>query len=250
MAALEFVVPVYRTAPFLRETLRSLLSQRDADVAVTVRLVEVPAGTEREALGVDLATLPTVRVLRAERGLGIGGDWEAALNAAEAPLVTLAHSDDLYDAGYAAAMVDAFRSFPSAAVAFCAAAYTDASPRRRVIRAIRWGLNPARLARRTAKVPGRAMAASLRLASLIPCPSVAYNKPVLRSALGSTPIFDPTMRTALDWKAWLDLAERGLDFVYVPEPLMTLRVHEGSTTQATIKTGDRSREERAILERA
>jgi hypothetical protein len=38
-----------------------------------------------------------------------------------------------------------------------------------------------------------------------------------------------------------------VDFVYIPRPLVSLRVHEGATTQDTLRSGERAREETEVL---
>ena len=76
----------------------------------------------------------------------------------------------------------------------------------------------------------------------IPCPSVMINRAAMPDFR-----FPDGWRTALDWVAWLDVAQRPGAFVYVREPLVEWRVHPSSATHAD--AGARAAEDRRVLER-
>jgi hypothetical protein len=56
------------------------------------------------------------------------------------------------------------------------------------------------------------------------------------------------LQTNLDWMAWLTLARREGDFVYVREQLISKGVHAASETTATIASRARSREDRLLFD--
>jgi len=238
---IEFVVPVFKSAPYVEETLRSLLSQEGLRSSITLRIAEAP----EFKLSPELRS--KIRILHAPTGQGIGSDWTAALLSARTPIVTLAHSDDLYEPEYAETVLNAFHQFPEAGVAFCENIYIGQTRRLSFLLGVKKLFNPGKFARKPVLISAQRMERALKFGPFIPCPTVAYNLPQIQSALHATPLFDPLLKTALDWKAWLTLARNGLPFIYIPRPLVQLRVHGSATTQTTIQSGARTQELYDIL---
>jgi hypothetical protein len=243
--ALTFAVPAVGDAPYLADTLASLTAQR-APAEIHVRWVA------RTAPG-PVAWAEKIRVTEADRSEGIGADWEAALRLADTPLVCLAHADDVYAADYSAAILAAAQRWPDAGVYFTDAGYLTDSRRHAWLASIKRRINPAHRFRlpRAGDEPVRIAAAdmrdALRWGCFIPCPTVTYRVPLLQRALGGRPIFSRTLRAALDWRAWIDLARADVDFVYVPRPLVHLRVHEQATTQGALRSGVRAEEDAQLI---
>ena len=105
-------MPVYGQSPHLVDCLRSLAAQtRPSPVIISTStpFEELPA----------IAGLFGARLHVHGPNLGIGRDWNAALDIADTDLVTLVHQDDLYAPGFAAETLDVFAQRNEAAFAFC-----------------------------------------------------------------------------------------------------------------------------------
>jgi glycosyltransferase involved in cell wall biosynthesis len=234
-----FAIPVYRAAPNLAALIRSLRAQ--SVVSSEILLASSTSSTELE----ETARRHGVPLYINPRRIDIATDWNFALAAAQTALVTLAHQDDLYAPDYAARLSEALRRHPGALIAF--SDYTEHTPHgpRPInlnLRIKRGLCHRAFGARESLAEPGD----KVRLLSLgnpICCPSVMLH----RAALGEFR-FPAGLQTNLDWKAWLELARRPGDFVYVRESLVSKGVHPGSETTATIANRKREREDRAMFE--
>lgn len=229
-----FVVPCYGAVPYLDACLDSLRGQVGARseilLATSTPSAEIAAVAQRH--GVAVITNP-------ER-TGIAGDWNFALRATTADLVTLAHQDDVYDPHYAQAVRDRFACRPHAVMAFAAPAGEDrnALVKRLLCRLALFGSGQDELVSLARK---RAL---LRFGNPVCCPSVTVN----RSAVPGF-AFPVGMASNLDWAAWTDLATAQGSFLYLSSPLVAQRIHGGTTTNATLVSGARQREDRLMFER-
>lgn len=235
----SFVVPAYGRSPHLEACLRSLRAQ-------TLR-GEVVVATSTPFDGLEsICDAHAARLVVHGPNRGIGNDWNRALDAASAPLVTVAHQDDVYHPGFAADVVAAHARRPDAALVFCDSGEIteDGTPRD-------GGLN-LRIKRLlvAAAFSGRSAASGpvsrrllLGFGNSIVCPSVTLN-------LGAAPgfRFREDLRTNMDWLAWLDLSERGA-IVHVPRHLMDHRVHGSSETARCLDDGSRRHEDALVLGR-
>lgn len=227
-----YAVPAYGRSPHLEACLDSLRGQEASRIVVST-------STPFEGLdGIARDRDADVSVHGPNRG--IGADWNAAYAAADADLVTIAHQDDIYAAGHAAAVRGVFAEAPDALLAFTDCREIDdggVRPRNRTL----WVKEVQReLAFRGSRVidsvPRKRML--LRFGNPVPCPAVTFNKRVLGDFR-----FRTDMRTNMDWAAWLELAGRNGAFAYVREPLVLHRIHSGSETTACIVDGARARED-------
>jgi glycosyltransferase involved in cell wall biosynthesis len=235
-----FVVPAYGDSRYLGECLASLRWQTlpGSEILVTT------STPSREIEAVASAHAVEVRI-NSRRG-SIGSDWNFALAATGAELVTLAHQDDLYEPRYAKTLLTAMRARPDALIAFCDyREVTHAGPRPDNLNLhIKRLMCRANFGRRNALTSVSARRRLLSLGNPICCPSVILNRarvPDFR--------FIESMRSNLDWDAWMRLAERPGDFVYVREPLVVRRIHGQSETSAAIADRQREAEDRQMFGR-
>ncbi|HEY4560966.1 MAG TPA: glycosyltransferase family 2 protein [Lysobacter sp.] len=234
-----FVVPAYGESPYLRDCLRSLAAQeRPSDIVVATSTPFDGIAPLCDEVGARLVVHGPNR--------GIGPDWNAALAATQAPLVTVAHQDDLYHPRFSTAVLDANAHSPRSALYFCDAGEVtgDGQPRD--------GGTNARIKRllvATAFAGRRSIGGAvsrrllLGLGNPIVCPSVTIN-------LGVAPgfRFREDLRTNMDWLAWLDLSQAGA-VTYIDERLMDHRVHMTSETARCLDDGSRSKEDALVFER-
>ena len=79
---------------------------------------------------------------------------------------------------------------------------------------------------------------SLSLGCAICCPSVMYCLDNI-----DQPVFHNRYQCCEDWEAWEKLSKQKGSFVYVPQSLMSHRIHEESMTTKTVNSSGRSSED-------
>lgn len=163
---------------------------------------------------------------------GIAEDWNFAYAQSKAPLVTLAHQDDVYDPGYLEGILKGLNREKRPLIAF-----TDYYELRDGVKVTADGnrnlrvkellLTPLRFAplQKSRWVRRRVLSTS----DPICCPSVTYVKDNLPPVL-----FESHFSSDLDWQAWEKLSRLKGSFCYVHESLMGHRIHRESTTTKVI----------------
>lgn len=61
------------------------------------------------------------------------------------------------------------------------------------------------------------------------------------------PVFTEYFRSNADWEAWERISREKGSFVYLKQPLMTHRIHEGSETSQVIGETGRGQEDYALF---
>lgn len=235
----SFVIPVYGETPGLPALLASLRAQ-----AGTRSAIVLTTSTPTAELA-ELARREQLPLRVNPQRAGIAADWNFALASSPTPLVTVAHQDDVFAAGYVTQLTGSLQRNPQALIAF--SDFTEHTPGG--ARPLNVNVRIKRLLCRRAFGAREYLSEprdKLRLLSFgnpICCPSVMLN----RTALGEFH-FPEGWRTNLDWMAWVTLARLPGGFVYVREPLVSKGIHPGSETTATIADQARAREDRAIFE--
>ncbi|MBO4297656.1 MAG: glycosyltransferase [Clostridia bacterium] len=163
---------------------------------------------------------------------GIAEDWNFAYAHADAPLVTLAHQDDVYEPDYLRKILEKLNAASHPLIAF--SDYFELRNGRKVFQnenrnlkiksialiPLRFGpFQKSRWVRRRV----------LSLCDPICCPAVTYVKPNLPEVM-----FESHFRSDLDWQAWEKISKMPGSFCYIREPLMGHRIHEESTTTEVI----------------
>lgn len=232
-----FAVCAYGESPYLEQCVASLVAQR------TRTRILVATSTPNEHIRSVSAHFNVPLVESGERP-GIAHDWNFALAAASAPLVTLAHQDDTYEPDYATAALEALDRVEDPLIFFTNygeirdGRIVDDDGLLRVKRRLLRPLERAGGASRNVRIKRSA----IRLGSAICCPSVTYNVAALPS-----PPFDGGMASNLDWDAWERFSRLPGSFVYDGRILMHHRIHEGSETSRLIRDDTRTREDLDML---
>ena len=240
-----FAIPCYNAGPHLETLLRSLAAQSCCDFALLLvddasdddSLVRAESWAKTQAQ----ATSPLLRVVRNERRLGIGGNWNRCIELSESEFVCLAHQDDVYGPRYLERMLAALDEDPDAMAAHCRVTAIDAAGRAADSDVERykqrfWAAPP-----RSAKEQFR----SLFEGNFVNCPTILWR----RESLNGAP-FSTHMRYALDWAFVLERTGEGARIVHVDEELVSYRRHDGAASRAAVKSYDRYREEHEVLARA
>jgi len=236
---LSFAVPAFGDSPYLEECLRSLERQTIPSA------VYITTSTPSSALG-EIAGRHNVRLIVNPERRGIAADWTFAYRHCATKYLTLAHQDDIYHPGYAAAVGDAVERSPDTLITFTD--YDEQSAGRPAGRTVNLAIKKAILTASFLAGPSlgsvRAKRRLLSWGCAIPCPSVMFNK----QRIGDF-VFSDEFATTLDWDAWARLAERSGSFRYLPETLLTHRLHPGTATAGGIEAGRRQREDRLMFRR-
>ena len=163
---------------------------------------------------------------------GIAEDWNFAYSRADAPLVTLAHQDDVYDPAYLKRVLESMNRERKPLITF--SDYYELrngekvhADRNRNLRIKELVMLPLRIraAQRSRWIRRRI----LSLCDPICCPSVTYVKDNLPQVM-----FEAHFSSDLDWQAWERISRLKGSFCYLHEPLMGHRIHEESTTTKVI----------------
>jgi glycosyltransferase involved in cell wall biosynthesis len=232
-AAHAFVVPAFGRAQWLAQCLESLQQQ-----TVRSRILIATSTPNDHIAGVAGRSGIEVRVNPAPPG--IATDWNFALTLAHAPWVTLAHQDDWYAPTYTEQCLTAAAESPAPLMVFSSALErgSDGAERRHP--------RVKRMLCEMAFLGQSAIGSRFRKRLLlsfgdpIPCPTVMLHRASLPDFT-----FPSGFDAALDWAAWLHLAGRAGDFVYVREPLVHRRLHVASATH--VHLASRVEEDERIL---
>lgn len=227
-----FVVCAYQESPFLEDCVKSLLAQ-----TVKSKIV-ISTSTPNESIRA-VASRYALPLFINEGEAGITGDWNFGFSLVDTPYLTIAHQDDLYEPTYTESILAKAERTKRPILLF-----TDYFEIRngervynntllRIKKMMNFGF---RLFRNWRWARLRV----LSVGNSICCPSVTFCMEACKNFR-----FDGQFRFACDWDAWDRLARQKGAFVYVREPLMGHRIHEGSET--TKLTADTRRAEEEYL---
>lgn len=232
-----FVVAAYRNSPYLEACLDSLASQTVPSpivVSTSTPHVGLPDLAARHGASLHIHT----------PNRGIGADWNSALGATKAQLITIVHQDDVYEPQFTAAVLAGHRLHPRAGFSFVDADEITPDGRTRKcgrnLRIKRWLVGAAFTGRRVINSRWRKRIL-LGFGNPILCPGVTFNR-----ALTPDFAFREDMRTNMDWLAWLELA-RNWPILRLSGTLLHRRVHEGSETAACLDDGTRQQEDEMVF---
>jgi len=188
---LTIAIPYYKGHAYLRAAIESVLRQTSPNWRLVVCDDGPDAGTAKVVTSFGD---PRIRYLKNERNLGMAGNWNRCLDAAETDLVNLLHNDDELLPNYVQVMLQAGAAYPAAAAFFCNAKVIDAAGRERFSLAdyIKRFLKPK--SRGPLVLEGRSAVGALMHGDFIMCPTVCYRKSRL-----------PAERFNADWRMVLDL---------------------------------------------
>lgn len=148
----SIVIPAYRSASFIRETIESVLAQTWTDYELVI--ADHSSDDDTQAIMEEFADAPRVRLLPpTPRGGGAQANWNRVSEAAEGEYLKLLPADDLLEPEALARQVEALDRYPSAVLVASHRAMIDADGRvlmpRRGLPSSLLGLNPGAEAVRT-----------------------------------------------------------------------------------------------------
>ncbi|RLV47871.1 glycosyltransferase family 2 protein [Nocardioides mangrovicus] len=226
------VVPSYRNAPYIEETVRSVLDQAYPDLELVVADHASDDGTWERLQ--QFRGDPRVRLLRTPAGGGAERNWNAATDAARGTYVKLLCGDDLIAPDALAAQVAALEEHPTAGVAACSRDLVD------VVGEVL--LHGRGLGRMSGLVPG-----PLAIREIVRAGSNLLGEPgcvLLRAdALRKIGGWDARYPYLIDQFTYLRVLEH-VDLVALPRPQASFRI---STTQWSVRLAtEQARQARAV----
>jgi glycosyltransferase involved in cell wall biosynthesis len=223
---LTIAIPFYKGQAYLRLAIQSVLAQTSPHWQLIV-CDDGPESGTAELVGSFGDS--RIRYLRNERNLGMAGNWNRCLEAAETDLANLLHNDDELLPNYVEEMTRAASQFPDAAAFFCQAKVIDAGGKESFsfVDYIKRFLRPK--SKGPLVLQGKSAVEALMHGDFIMCPTVCYR----RSRL-------PVERFRADWRMVLDLdfftriLLDGGTMVGIPTVAYAYRRHaENATSQYT-----------------
>lgn len=230
------LIPVFNGEPFLAECLDSILAQDLSDYEV---LISDDGSTDGSAAVIQryAARDRRIRWWRNPRNLGIGGNFNACLKAAQGEFLKFVLQDDkLIEPSALRRMVAAMESDASVSLVGSASHLIDARSR---LLQVRNGFR-----RSDVRDGKRVIIYCLeRNGNLIGGPSlVLFRKS--QSARG----FDEQLVQLLDLEMWFHLLEQGR-FAYLAEPLCAFRQHPAQLTEVNRRSGASANEGLILVEK-
>ncbi len=235
-----FVIMAYKTAPYLEPTIQSILSQ-----SVKSSIILTTSTPNDRILG--LAQQYSIPVFINPEPKGIAKDWSYAISCAKTPYITLADQDDIYLPDYAEQIIKMINHNPDCIMCFTNYKELDHNGKIRklnltmVIKHIlllSYYVRPVYRSRQMKEL-------ILRFGDPICSPSITFNMNIIKDH----PMFDANYSIALDWDAWMRLAQLNGAFCFCRKALLHHRIHEGTQTTTGIQGGKRYNEDLDILTR-
>ena len=232
-----FVILTYEKSPFLEECIESVISQSYPSKIVI-------ATTTKNSHISNLAKKYDLKVIEGNH-TNIGGDFDLAIHAADTPLVTVAHQDDIYEKNYSQKIVEAYLKYPSSSIIFTN--YFEIRGQKHIysntlLKIKHLLLTPIRIKK---SLKSRHYKRSiLKFGNSICCPAVTF---VTKNC--PKDIFKSNFKCDCDWHAWEKLSNQKGAFTYIEEPLIGHRISKSSTTTEIINQGIRTKEDYQIFKR-
>lgn len=222
-------VPTFNRAALLKETLASILAQKDPAFRV---VVFDNASTDETAAVIRGFGDPRVSHNRSPVNLGLRGNWARCIRTNPSPFLCICHDDDLLLDGFLAASLAMLKTHPEAGFSYARARIIDARGRPRVCSA-KQHLAPAGV------VDGfrflEEMVASDRPPTIFPS-SVVFRA----SALTEVGVFDSAhTKAAMDINMFFRMARR-FPVACLGRELIAQRLHPGQLSEEFFRGGEPS----------
>ncbi len=238
---LDILLPYWGEPALLRETVASVLAQRNGDWLLTV----VDDAYPDESVAAWFAALedPRVTYVRKPVNEGITANYRSCLARATQDLVVLLGCDDLLDPNYVDVVLDAHKAFPDASVIQPGVRVIDehgALVRPLADRVKQQIVRPRAPGPRL--MSGEQLATSLLHGDWLYWPSLAFR----RTTLVATP-FREDLPLIQDLAVVLDIVAAGGSLLIEPTECFRYRRHGASASSASLLDGRRFRGERGYF---
>ena len=205
---ISVVTPAFNAAPYLGQAIDSVLAQSTGDL----ELIVVDDGSTDETARVAAARGSRVRYIY-QSNQGVAAARNRGLDACRGDLVGFLDADDTWMPDKVKKQLEALTAAPQARMCYTARLVTDHD-----LKPLSIELSPRKAS---------ALEDLLLLGNVVGSPSSPLMERRLLLEVGG---FDPTCSHCADWELWIRLA-RKTEFLYLPEPLVTYRQHEGNMSR-------------------
>jgi hypothetical protein len=233
-----FIIPAYKDSDFLEECIISLKSQTVASKIL------ITTSTPSSFLS-DIARKYELEISINENGKNIASDWNFAYKMCSTTYLTLAHQDDVYLPGYTNSCLKYAEAQKNRDNLLIFTDYkemvVDRQKRISPILIVKKALLSIFLLKNNIK-SNFLKRSILSFGNPISCPSVMFNV----KNIGPFE-FSEEYQYNVDWEAWLRLAKKEGQFIYINKKLMVHRLHGESQTSIQIENDNRHKEEEKIF---
>jgi glycosyltransferase involved in cell wall biosynthesis len=227
------MIPTYNCARFLRQTLKSVLSQDPGPDMMQIEVVDDRSTLDDPAAVVAEVGRGRVAFYLQPRNVGHTRNFETCLKRARGKVVHLLHGDDYVLDGFYRKLRNAFESQPEIGAAFCRQIFMDDSGN--------WeAYSP--LEQPESGILNNGLDV-LALEQRIMTPSIVVRREAYERLGG----FDNRLICTEDWEMWVRIASQ-YSIWYETEPLAAYRMHSNSNTGRHVRNGDDTRYTRMAIE--
>ncbi len=234
---LTFAVCAYKENSYLEEAVESVINQT---LRCNVIIVTATPNDYIKSIS-DKYEIPML-INNSNNAVTMSGNWNFAYKSATTDYVTIVHQDDYYEPKYAEEVLKKAKGKKPIIV------FSDYFELRNGNKIFKNRLlKVKRLMNMGYKLfPGSRFVrrSVLSLGNSICCPAVTFFKPLCGDFR-----FDSNLKNNLDWDAWIRLADKKGQFLYINKPLMGHRIHLESSTTENIESGARLDENLTIFKR-
>jgi hypothetical protein len=228
------MIPTYNCASYLRTTLKSVLLQDPGRNCMQIEVVDDASTRDDPAAVVREMGESRVTFYQQPYNVGHCRNFDSCLQRSRGQLIHLLHGDDAVREGFYQKMERAFTEHPEIGAAFCRYISIDEDGHWQTISPLEQ--------RESGVLSGwlEKIATGQRLQP----PAIVVRRDVYERLGG----FDLRIaRYGEDWEMWVRIAAH-FPVWYEVEPLALYRVHSGSLTGSTIRTGENGRDLRQVIE--
>lgn len=236
---ITFCIPAFGESPHIRECLSSLKNQT---IPIEIIITTSTPNLYLEKIAHEFSVPLRIN----NSSLGIAADWNFAISQSESDFFVLAHQDDIYLQNFAQLATNYFQSNQEVGILFFDTyELVDSVLKKYNLREL-----VKRCLRKFAFMNNHNIGKKNQYQRLlafgcpIPCPSVVFNRSVIKSFL-----FSSDFDVNLDWDAWYRISLQGHQIGYLPISALVHRIHQGSETQAALLDNRRKNEDRVMFER-
>lgn len=222
-----YVICAYGDSPYLEACVKSLKNQTQPSELILY--TSTPSSFIKQVC--ERYALP----LYTAEGGGIGKDWNNALACVKTRYATIAHQDDLYAPDYGQKILSRINN--QSLILF--SDYDEV--RDEQVIPLTTNLKIKTLMLKVLSLFPQSRWWRYRILAFgnpICCPAVTYDLEQLKDFR-----FDEDLKVSLDWYAWYVLAQKSGRFEFIPERLMSHRIHEASETTNNIDNNNRTAED-------
>lgn len=238
----SFIILAFEESPYLCECINSLKNQSVASQIL------IATSTPNKFIS-TVAREYNLPLFINKKQTGLAGDWNFALNLSKTNYVTLAHQDDVYERNYVEEMLKDLDDNENFLIKFSNYSELFNKNGENCIRSNSLNLLIKKVIiffnyqfKKELKTKKQKINL-LGFGSPIPCPSVLYNKSLLKNFK-----FDPNFTINVDWQAWICMSQMDGSFLKTHQHLLLHRIHKDSETSKGIFSNKRYYEDLSCFE--